>query len=552
MRELMPWFRLILEQRRRLWLGGLLMFATLIAGIGLLGLSGWFITATALTGLLFAAGVSVAFDVYVPGGGIRFFALARTVSRYFERLYNHDTVLRLLAQIRVRYFAHLADTPASRRPAQRSAHWLNRLTSDIEALDNLYLRLLAPAALALLSTLLVALIMAFIAPVILWSMVPLTLLPLVLVRLARRNLELTSSLGEQQQSLRGDLVDVLEGHPELAAAHRWHQESATLAHSGQHLDGLTLAAEQESADAQAMVQAATQISVFLALVIGLWLWQHEALSGPVALMFALALFGLAEAFINLPAAFAQTGRTLGAARRLNQDTEAEATPRQPHGSSQNPSQHGDRATLTLTSITRSIHGEPLFPALDLSLMPGEHLGIVGPSGCGKSSILDMVAGLVTPDGGHIAVEGQPLDDSSPRQWLSRISYLQQSAWLFNTTVENHLRLADPDADDDRLWSALHAVALDEHVAALAYGLASPLGDQAGLFSGGERRRLALAQALLKPAPIVLLDEPFTGLDRETAARVRDGIRPWLASRTCIMVAHAEHALPPVDRILYLH
>lgn len=551
MRDLIPWLRLILQQRHRLWFGGLLMLATLAAGIGLLGLSGWFITATALTGLLLTAGVSVAFDVYVPGGGIRFFALTRTVSRYYERLYNHDTVLRMLARIRVRFFEQLAGSPASRRPARRSAHWLNRLTSDIESLDNLYLRLLAPAALALLSTLMVGLLMALVAPTLLWSMLPLALLPLILVRLARRNLLLTSSLGEQLQTLRGDLVDVMEGHRELAAALLWKQQTDLLVDSGQHQNRLTLAAEKETADAQALLQAATQMSIFVALIIGLGLWQDDALSGPVALMFALALFGLAEAFINLPAAFAQTGRTLGAARRLNQDTSGAASSGPAAVSTQNPDPSATKATLRLESVTRYINGEALFAPLNLTLQPGEHLGIVGPSGCGKSSILDMIAGLVAPDDGTITVEGHSLSTTSPKQWLTGISYLQQSPWLFDTTVEQYLRLADPTADDGRLWSVLHAVDLDELVASLFDGLASPLGDQAGLLSGGERRRLALAQTLLKPAPLVLLDEPFTGLDGETAARVREGIRPWLASRTCVMVAHGEHALPPADRVMVL-
>ncbi len=119
--------------------------AGLVAALGLLALSGWFITATALTGLVLASGGAAMLDVYVPGGGIRAFALTRTVARYLERLYNHDTVLRLLADLRGHMFAVLADLDAARLSRRRASDWLNRLTADIDTLDSLFLRLLAPA-----------------------------------------------------------------------------------------------------------------------------------------------------------------------------------------------------------------------------------------------------------------------------------------------------------------------------------------------------------------------------------------------------------------------
>lgn len=549
MKELLPWLRLILADKRRLWLGGILMFTTLAAGIGLLALSGWFITATALTGLLLAAGVAAALEVYIPGGGIRFFALARTVSRYAERLYNHDTVLRLLARLRVGYFSQLADTHPARRRRQRSADWLNRLTADIEALDNLYLRLLAPAALALLTTLLVALIMLATAPFMLWSLLPLTTLPPALFWLARRNLDLTLTLGEQQQEIRGHLVDMLEGHQELAATHHWPSASAELSRSAQQLDELVLRAEQASADAQALVQIATQAAVLTALILGLWLWHQETLSGPLALMFAVGLFGLAEAYINLPAAFARTGQTLGAARRLNRDAGA-----QPPGDTPCPDQPvAGPGTLTVHALTRRIQGEALFPPVSFTLQAGERLAIIGPSGCGKSSILEMIAGTVSAPEGQVTLDGQAVGDGqaagegSHQHWLKHISYLQQSSWFFNTTVAGHLRLARPEATDEALWEVLQAVALDKRVKTLD----TPLGDQGSEFSGGELRRLALARALLKPASILLLDEPFTGLDRQTIEIIRPRLEPWLTNRICIAVAHDLAALPFTDRRLML-
>ena len=135
MRELGPWLALIFRRPGRLVTGGLLILATLLAGMGLLALSGWFITATALSGILLAAGVQASINLYVPGGGIRFFAVARTVARYAERVYNHDTVLRLLTDIRVALFERLSTAGRDRRTRLRGPQWLSRLTNDVDALD---------------------------------------------------------------------------------------------------------------------------------------------------------------------------------------------------------------------------------------------------------------------------------------------------------------------------------------------------------------------------------------------------------------------------------
>ena len=156
MPELKPWLPLIFRRKGRLTVGAGLLLGTLLSGIGLLALSGWFLTETALVGLLLAAGIQAYINLYVPGGGIRFFAVSRTVFRYLERVYNHNTVLQLLTDIRVALFDRLAARPRTERSSRSGAQWLSRLTADVDALDTLYLRLIAPAALAAVVTLLLA------------------------------------------------------------------------------------------------------------------------------------------------------------------------------------------------------------------------------------------------------------------------------------------------------------------------------------------------------------------------------------------------------------
>lgn len=542
MTDLYPWFRLILRRRRRLLLGGLLMFMTILAGVGLLALSGWFITATALTGLVLAAGGSAYLNIYAPGGGIRFFALGRTVSRYLERLYNHDTVLRLLADIRVVFFERLTAAPPASLGHRRAADWLNRLTRDIDTLDTLYLQLVAPPAMALLALMLLAVIMMVVAPLLLWALLPLALLPLTLWGVARSTLSISCRQGFREEALRAQLVDAIEGVAELQAAHRWQSETGSLLEAGRQLDRERQAVESRTAIANGATLLAIQLAVVLSLWLGLTAWQEGTLSGPVALMFSLAVLGLGEAFTGLPAAFGRLGATLGAAGRLNGVSHGAATASAPALSA---------APLTLSSLAAERNGEQLFEPLNLTLAPGQRLALTGRSGCGKSTLLDFLAGLTDDVQGTLALAGQPVKPMVTPGWRGSVSYLSQHTHFFSDSLRANLAMARPDVSDAELRSVLHAVDLSDLIEHLPQGLDTWVGDQGRHLSGGERRRLGLARALLRPCWLLLLDEPFTGLDETTRERIKGRIEPWLEGRTCVFAAHSADAMPQADETLSL-
>lgn len=542
MSELYPWLRLILRHRRRLLVGGLLMFATILAGVGLLALSGWFITATALTGLILAAGGSAYLNIYAPGGGIRFFALGRTVSRYLERLYNHDTVLRLLADIRVVFFRRLAASSPDTLGRKRAVDWLNRLTRDIDTLDTLYLQLVAPPAMALAGLVLLAGVMVAVAPPLLLALVPFALLPVVLWLLAGSTLGISRRQGYQEEALRGQLVDAIEGMAELQAAHHWTDEAHSLLERSRHLDRARQSIESRTAVANAVTLLAIQLAVVISLWTGLVLWRDGALSGPVALLFTLAVLGLGEAFTGLPAAFGRLGGTLGAATRLN--GEGQPRPQQ----SAPPASPGD---ITLSSLAAVRNNERLFPPLTATLQPGQRLALVGRSGSGKSTLLDYLAGVSGAVEGQVHLAGEPFDPAALPSWRGSVSYLSQRTHFFSDSLRANLMMARPDADEQELWAIIEAVDLTELVQRLPRGLDTWIGDQGRHLSGGERRRVALARALLRPGWLLLLDEPFTGLDEATRERIKVRIEPWLADRTCIVAAHGTDALPAADRAIHL-
>ncbi len=545
MRDLWPWVQLILARRVRLVVGALLMALTIAGGIGLLALSGWFITATGLTALLWASGTRMPFDVYIPGGGIRFFALTRTLSRYAERLYNHDTVLRLLADLRGAHFSAMSRLDVATLARWRSAQWLNRLTADIDALDNLYLRLLAPPLVALLGIVGISLLIGWYQP---WSGLwvagaLIALLVLSTLGVAYWTRRLGASQVERVDTLRSQAVEHVHGLAELAAA------GARISHQTHllRISAASLTEEQGLRGRTALVQAASTFimqGIALGVLLGALLaYRDGALNGPVAVMLTLAVMGLAEAVVGLPAAFAMFGATRRAAQRLNEQQRVQSSVVDPGGAGATSSGCPDLSFENVCVMHAGIE------ALSLRIEPGERLAIIGPSGCGKSTLADLAARLIDPDRGTLCSGGLSLRDMSLEGWREQVGYLTQRTELLHDSIEANLRLARPDATFEQLWSALELVELGDAVEGFVDGIRTWVGESGRQLSGGEARRVALARVLLKDSPLIILDEPFSGLDEATAERIRNNLEPWLAGRTVLMFAHAAEALPRAGRQL---
>lgn len=538
MHELAPWLALIFRRPGRLVIGGLLILATLLAGMGLLALSGWFITATALTGLLLAAGVQASLNLYVPGGGIRFFAVARTVARYAERVYNHDTVLRLLTDIRVALFERLALSGRHRRNTLQGPQWLSRLTNDVDALDTLYLRLIAPTALAALVT--AILLMAawlFYSPELalglLITLSPAFLVATIMVYIRTRHL--VYSLTDARERLRTDVIEHVEGFAELTAAGRTGKHAALcLRQAG------TITRNESRADTRTgwnlgLSQVMVNLAVVLALWMGLQLFQNGSVSGPLVVLLPVAIMGLLEIYSVLPDAFSRLGGTLASAARLNRDCSG-ASPKEVL---EPPLPLDNRHALELERvIIRFGDHTPVLSRFDLVVPKGEWVSIVGSSGAGKSSLAEVMAGLEPPASG-----------SSRRL---PVAYLTQETVLFEDTLKANLLIGNPNASDREVWRVLELVAMADRFVHEPEQLNTWLGSKGSQLSGGEARRIALARVLLNTAPLLILDEPFTGVDTRTRDRIAADIRQWLAGKTVVALGHAPEALPASDRIIRLN
>lgn len=536
--ELAPWLQLLACRRGRLAAGVGLMALTLLSAIGLLALSGWFITATGLTGMLLAAGAAARLDVYLPGGGIRAFAVTRTVARYLERLYNHDTVLRLLADLRGRLFGVIAGLDAHALRERRASDWLNRLTADIDTLDSLYLRLLAPAAVSLVATLGLGGFLALWTPMagLVVGGVLLFGWGWLVVGQARQGMAASRRQVTTRELLRGRLVEQMQGMAELEAY-------GALAPHRQRIEALEAELYRDQRRLGTLVALGNALVTLLvggAALTALWLaataWQADMLTGPLAVMMPLAVLAMNEALTGLPAAFTWLGATRGAAARLN--GLRRAAPQSPAVKSGRATPPGPLA-VCLDRVSLHYPGAPLaaLEGLSLRLAVGERLVLCGVSGAGKSSVAGLLLRQLTPSAGEILLGGVALDAWPEASLRRRVAALTQHVDLLDDSLAANLCLARPEAEEGALWAALAWVELADWAMTLPAGLATRVGEGGRRLSGGQARRLALARLYLLDPDLVILDEPFASLDAATVARLSPRLNAWLEGRTTLYLVH---------------
>jgi ATP-binding cassette, subfamily C, bacterial CydC len=524
---------------------------TVLAGVALLGVAGWFIAASALAGV---AGIGFSFNFFQPSAAIRLLAIARTGSRYAERLVTHDAALRFLSVLRVDLFRGLASLKASTLARWRGAEMLQRLTSDIDALDNLYLRLVSPAA-----------VLAIVAGVLMFALLQISSSAAAVVAslllgglataigvgaLTRRDARRHSAA---QEALRVRSVDLVRAQIDLAVAGRLAAQKQSALDAARRMTVAARrldAADLASGAILSLLGCAALLSVFLVAAGEVRAGRME---GPVLVLVLLVTLAAVEAVAPLRRGALDFGRTLFAARRIAPllvmiDAGGRAV-----GEPDKTRPPLEAPALQLDDVLfRYAPGRaPVLAGLKLTVEPGERVALVGASGSGKSTLLAMVAGLVEPTSGCIRMAGRPLSDIPAAERLACIAMLTQRTELFRDSITANLRVAAPNATESEMWDALAAVGLDAKVRGLAGGLQARLGEGGAGVAGGEARRLALARVILKAPPVWLLDEPTAGLDEALAVRVMANLARRAGSATIIIAAHHAREAACADRVVRL-
>lgn len=535
-------FTLMVQGETKSLLRGLLLSTlVLMMGAALLGLSGWFITAASAAGLI---GAGAVFDVFRPSAMVRFLAIGRTATRYGERILTHDATLRALTRLRVALLSRVAARSYDRLIRLRGAQALNRIVADVDALDGVPLRLFLPLIAGAVTQIVACAMIAWLVD----PRVGLAIFGLftfggagVMIWGIRRAQTPSKRMEMAAQAFRSRLIDLITGREDLAV----YGQLTTQTEATRAAEMRRQSAATETDHLERQIGAALMAVSALAAASALWIGGHLAEMGEIsparAAIGFFAALALMETLGPLRRAVAEIGRMIGAARRVSEQLGQEVA------SIVHPVPEGP-ADLVFSGVSfaRNAGTRRVIDGFDLTLKPGEWVALKGPSGVGKTTVLLLGAGALSPLGGQVRLGDHPVTQCSP----GTVTLVGQRAALLRGTVAENLRIVAPKADDDTLWAALAAVALDDVVRDKG-GLSMQLGPRGAGLSGGEARRLVLARAVLRKPLVLLLDEPTEGLDHATSLRVLAGLRAALPDTGVLMAAHRAEEQGASDRILIL-
>ena len=537
--------------RRPVLLGLALACVAALANFGLLFLSGWLLAGAACAG---AAGLAAqqAFNMMLPATGVRFFATLRIITRYLERLVTHDASLRLTGRLRVWTYTKLAPQAPAGLTDKRGGDLLSRFVSDTDRVGQSYTDTFIPFARALLC----GLVFAFIFGIFLKNAgYALALAMLICCLLVPVSVGLLSAprlrtLARQRGAFQADLADTLAGLGEYLTLGAGESRLLALETQQNSLQQTERSLATLESGARGLITLIGLLTTLCVVFLAMQAFHQNILSAPEIPMLALGCLAAFDVAQPLPAACQAYTRAQIAAERLQ--AACQAPPCVPAPVTPPPALH---APLDLilhdVSFQYPDSPNPVLHHASLRIRQGERVALIGASGVGKSSLISLLSRFYPYQEGDITLGGQDLRAFSTEDLAKTISVAQQDFHLFNGTIRDTLLLADPMADEARLHDALRIVQLDAFVQHAPNGLDTLIGDEGLALSGGQARRLVLAQALLRNTPWLILDEPTEGLDQKTEYSLMQSLISARPDATLLCITHRRTLIPFMDRTLTL-
>lgn len=544
MRALLPFLHLFKFAKLPLFLGLVLMITGLASSIGLLTTSGWFLAATAI------AGLGTLFNFFYPSASVRGLAIGRTLFRYFEKLVTHDATFRILAKLRVQVFEKIIPLSPGVLNRYRNSDLLNRLVSDVDTLDSLYLRLIAPFITAIFVILAMCIGLSFVnVPLALGLGASLLLLVFVIPTVFY---QLGKKFGDKLVHLRAlyrtQFLEFIQAQAELLLFNAEDKLKDNMAKTEANWQ----ADQQKEANLSGF---STALSLFLnGLIIAAMLWfssQAEFGNDEYRMAF-IALFTFAalasfEILMPLGSAFLHIGQVIASAERVTDIIE-----QQPLVTFNGKAEFDQNATTLIEakdlSFTYPERQNRALENLNLTIQKGKKVAILGKTGSGKSTLLQLLVRNYDANQGELFLAGKPIADYAEDTLRSQFCFLTQRVHVFSDTLRQNLQFTSAvNISDEKMIEVLNQVGLGK-LLKQEQGLDIWLGDGGRPLSGGEQRRLGLARILLNDAPILLLDEPTEGLDRETERQILRLILAHAENKTLIMVTHRLTTIEQFDEL----
>jgi ATP-binding cassette subfamily C protein CydC len=506
-----------------------LSFATVGASVGLMAVSAYLISKAAL-----ATEVS---QLTLAVTGVRVFALSRASLRYFERYITHTATFRILTHLRVWFYKAIAPLAPARLQGYRSGDLLARIVADLETLENFYVRVIVPP----LSAALVVALGGFLLGSFDWRLglalvcfllVTGVVLPLAVQWVSRRP---AAESVNARAELNTVLVDEILGMADLLSSGQEsiYQERVLLLSDSLNHQQERLATVRGIA--HGLVAFLTGLAGVTVLWLAIPLVSGGEMDGLYLALLPLAAIACFEAVTPLSQSLQYLESSKEAGRRLFELIDASPAVIDPAEPASAPSSYAIEVNDLCFAYAPD---EPsVLHDLTFSVPAGTSAALVGSSGAGKTTLVNLLLRFWDYSEGSITIGGQELRDVAAEEARRLIGIVPQHPYLFNTTIRDNLLLANPDAGDEDLIQACQIAQLHDFIASLPKGYETRIGDDGLGLSGGERQRLAIARAVLKDAPILVLDEATSHLDAVTKAGVMDNLAVFMEGRTTLVISH---------------
>jgi ATP-binding cassette subfamily C protein CydCD len=541
---------------RRLWelTRGLRGWIALAIGLGLVasvvGIARFAILGVLLSHVFNGGGFLA---IAVPAIGVAAAVILRGAVEHHRAMVSHRTASRVQETLRGRLYDKIAELGPAWFAGERTGGVMLSIVDGVEQLQTFFGQYVPQLSIAVLTPLAIFAFIAFwdvpVAAVMLVFALVTLVAPMVFVHVERR-----TSHGRQQalKSFGSEFLDGVQGLPTLKAFGQSRAFGRRLAERARELCDSTLRVLSTGVMTRGITDCGVAIGAAAALALGVWRVSHGLMSIQALLIVLMAGTEIFRPLRDLRMVLHQGMVGQSAASGINALLAAEPLV-PPHLADLQPTNVTLVPTIAFEDVRFSYPGGrgAAHDGLSFTVGAGEKIGIVGPSGSGKSSIARLLLRLFDPQHGRVLIGGRDLKTLDPEAVRRMIAVVHQDTYLFHGTVEDNLRLGKPDADQEEIEAAARDANAHEFISLLPHGYRTMIGERGVMLSGGQRQRLAIARALLRDAPILILDEALSSVDAENEAVIQQAIDRLAAGRTTLVLAHRLSSVIGADRILVL-
>lgn len=531
------------QYKGRMILSVFFAFIGVLSGAMLLFVSGYLISKSSLR----PENIMV---VYVPIVSVRAFSIMQAVFPYLEKIVSHDIVLRILSKYRERLYNILEPQAVFLQSRFQTGDILSVLSDDIEKLQDFYIKTLIPSITGVVVYTLFALTLGFFDIVFMLLMlfvlgVIVFLVPILSYYTMKKQ---HLSIKKTRKNLYQQMTDAAFGQVDWVVSGRVQEVEQAISEENAAL----MKQEKQVYRWHHMRDAFSRFVVGLVVVLMMY-WTNlqvgeDAITATLIAAFVLMMFSITDALLPVSDAVEEVPTYLDSIERMESLSEADYVEKADNVLI--PSFDNHNMTLQLTDVSYQYEqtARHVIDQMSFTVSQSEKIAVLGKSGTGKSTLLKLLAGMIEPITGTITMNGIKME----RAYLgSMVSVLNQKAHLFHTTIANNLRMARLDATDEEIEIVLKQAQVLDLVKSLPDGIHTQMDEMGQRFSGGERQRIAFARVLLQETPIILMDEPTTGLDPDTERALLETMLQAAKDKTIIWVTHHLAGAEMMDKVIFL-